>query len=289
MPIPISAIVITKNEELNLPDCLASIAWADEVLVVDSFSADRTQQVAENYGARFIQHAFENFAAQRNFAQRQAKYDWVFFVDADERVPPELRRELEQLKESDELARFNAYHIRRVHLISGRWFGDPKPVQITRRLADNIRRNEVSRLFDRRQARWERAIHEQVIVPEPHAVLASPILHFASTNFSLMLKDINKMTDLEAARLQHGRKSARPPSAIEAVARGFRLFIFVYFGWKLYKLGQIGLHYALISAFVKYLNYAKLGERIRIQNNDGLWTPQDTALLSQFIIDDNKV
>lgn len=93
-PILISAIVLTKNEEELLPGCLESLAWADEILVVDSFSTDRTVEVARNAGARVIQHPFTNFAAQRNYGQSQAWYDWVLFVDADERVSLELRGNL---------------------------------------------------------------------------------------------------------------------------------------------------------------------------------------------------
>jgi len=171
MAIPISAIVLTKNEEEMLPGCLESLAWADEILVVDSFSTDRTVEIARRAGARVVQHPFANFAAQRNYAQTQARYDWVLFIDADERVSEELRDEIRYLAATDRLSEFNAYHIQRVHLCSGRWIPDPTRRRVTPRLRAWIRCTEVPRLFDRRLAIWERPLHEVVRVPEPHGVL----------------------------------------------------------------------------------------------------------------------
>src|SRR5689334_902841 len=89
----ISAVVMTKNEAANVPACLAALAWADERLVVDSLSSDATVALAEQAGARVVAHPFTDYAAQRNFAQAQAAHDWVLFVDADERVTPELASE----------------------------------------------------------------------------------------------------------------------------------------------------------------------------------------------------
>ncbi len=82
----LSAIVLTRNEERNIAECLSSVSFAEELLVVDSGSADRTLAIAAEHGARVIAHPFSDFASQRNFAMSQAKGDWVLFIDADERV-----------------------------------------------------------------------------------------------------------------------------------------------------------------------------------------------------------
>ncbi len=146
MPTPVSAIVLTKNESDNLPECLATLTWADEVLVVDSLSTDDTVAKAQAAGARVIEHPFANFAAQHNFAQAQAQHDWVLFVDADERVSAELAREITALAQADRLADHAAYHIERLHLRSGRWFNtDPATRRFTPRLAAFIRRHEAIR------------------------------------------------------------------------------------------------------------------------------------------------
>jgi glycosyltransferase involved in cell wall biosynthesis len=287
MGIPISGVVLTKNEEDEIAACLESISWVDEILVVDSFSTDKTVEIAKPLATRVLQHPFKNFAAQRNYAQLQAKFDWVLFIDADERVSPELRDEIQALAQSGKLANYNAYHIRRVHLFSGKWFGEVKKIKLTPKLGKTIRKNEVPRLYNRNQATWERALHEQVIVPEPHEVLEGAILHYATSNLSRTLEDFNYFTDLEAARLHalHG-PAKRCPSILEALLRGFRLFVYMYLGLGLYKLGEQGFLLSFIGAFTKFINYAKLSERIRIQNDRGTWMELDRNLLEHFYVGD---
>ena len=96
---PVSVMIFTLNEELHLPSCLASLAWCDDVIVVDSFSSDRTGEICQDARVRFFQHPFEGFGSQRNWALETTapKYDWVLILDADERVTPELVRELAEV------------------------------------------------------------------------------------------------------------------------------------------------------------------------------------------------
>jgi glycosyltransferase involved in cell wall biosynthesis len=282
MPIPVSAIVLTKNEEENLPDCLASLRWADEIVVVDSFSTDRTVAIAQQHGARVVQHPFQDYAAQHNFAQTQAQHNWVLFVDADERVSPELAQEIRQLADSEALAQNNAYHIERLHLISGRWlFSDPARRKLTPRYQAHLRRVENPRLVDRRQAVWERPLHEIVRAPEPHGVLSGVIYHYANTNLSATFESFNSYTDREADYLYRTLKRNRV-SVVEALYRGVRTFLYLYVWWGWWKLGEQGLLMALINGCTKFVNYAKLGERLRIANDQGLWTERDRQLLKQF-------
>ncbi len=282
--IPISAIILTKNEAENLPECLASVAWADEVLVVDSLSTDETVAIAERAGARVVQHPFANYAAQRNYAQVQAACDWVFFVDADERVSVALRDEIVALAASGDLARCNAYHIQRVHLISGQWFTTPPDRPVTPALRASIRRLEVPRLFDRRQARWERALHEEVVVPEPHEVLNGVIRHYAGTNLALALDQFNSYTSLEAAYLHSQGKQA---SMVTALWRGARTFAYHYViqGW--FRYGENGLLMAAVAGMTKFTNYAKLWERRRIAVGQGIWTEADRRMLEQYQVKDH--
>lgn len=279
MTIPISAIVLTKNEEENLPGCLESLAWANEILVVDSFSTDRTVEIAQSAGARVIQHPFANFAAQRNYAQSQACYDWVMFIDADERVSPELRDEILALSRTSQLVEYNAYHVQRVHLFSGRWIPDPSRRRVTPRLRRWIRRVEVPRLFDRRLAVWERPLHEVVRVPEPHGVLEGVIYHYAMSNLSFVYESFNHYTDLEAAYLHRSRRHA---SLAEAIVRGLRSFVYHYLFAGLWRYGQQGLLLAITLGYTKFVNYAKLWERIRIQSGYGVWTERDQRLLRRY-------
>src|SRR3989338_3670761 len=92
----LSVLVPTNNEEGNIRDCLESVKWADEIFIVDSFSSDRTLEIARQYTNRIVQHEYINSATQKNWAIPQAKYEWVLIVDSDERVTKELREEIEK-------------------------------------------------------------------------------------------------------------------------------------------------------------------------------------------------
>lgn len=275
-PQPISAVVIAKDEAANITECLASLVWADERLVVDSFSTDDTVRLAQAAGARVIQHPFVDYAAQRNFAQAQAAHDWILFVDADERVTPALATEIQRLAVSGHLDDAQAYHIQRVHLVSGRWISTPPDRRVTPSLRAAIRQHEVPRLLNRRQAVWERSLHEVVNVPEPHQVLDGVICHYTGTNLSLALTSFNAYTDIEAAYLH---RQGRRTTILGAILRGLRSSAYQYFiaGW--WRHGEHGLMMAAFAGLTKFANYAKLWERRQIEANRGVWTAQDRALL----------
>lgn len=118
----VTAMIFTLNEEANLPHCLASLAWCDDVVVVDSFSTDATERICREAGARFFQHAFTGFGAQRNWALANTapRHPWVLVLDADERVPPDLARELMDLARQPE-AGVGAYRMRRRFHMWGKW------------------------------------------------------------------------------------------------------------------------------------------------------------------------
>jgi glycosyltransferase involved in cell wall biosynthesis len=119
---PVSCLVFTLNEELNLPHCLESLRWCDDVAVVDSFSTDRTEAIAKAAGARFAQHAFTGFGDQRNWslAQIPLKHPWALILDADERVPPDLVEEMARRlpAATEDVA---AFRVRRRFHLWGRW------------------------------------------------------------------------------------------------------------------------------------------------------------------------
>jgi glycosyltransferase involved in cell wall biosynthesis len=120
--VPVSAMVFTLDEELHLPSCLAALAWTDDVIVVDSFSRDRTEAIARAAGARFYQHAFEGFGKQRVWAlgNTDPKYEWILILDADERVTPELARELERILPATP-ENVAAFRVKRRFHMWGRW------------------------------------------------------------------------------------------------------------------------------------------------------------------------
>ena len=120
--IPVSVLIYTLNEEIHLPVCLDSLEWCDDIIVIDSFSTDRTQVIAEEYGVRFVQHEFEGFGSQRNWSldNIDIRHEWVLILDADEKVPIELAEEMGRIAKSDpqDIA---AYQVRRRFYMWGRW------------------------------------------------------------------------------------------------------------------------------------------------------------------------
>ena len=121
-PICVSVMIFTLNEEIHLPTCLATLGWCDDVIVVDSFSTDRTESICREHGVRFFQHAFDGFGSQRNWAleHTEPEHPWVLILDADERVPPALAHELAEVARSDPPG-VGAYRVRRRFHIWGRW------------------------------------------------------------------------------------------------------------------------------------------------------------------------
>lgn len=141
---PVSVMIFTLDEEIHLPSCLASLGWCDDVIVVDSFSRDRSRAIAEAAGARFVQHAFEGFGSQRNWAMDNVplKHDWVLVLDADERVPAELAAEMGRVVAGGP-ADIAAYRLRRRFHMWGRWLRH-----------SSLYPTWVVRLVDRRRVRY---------------------------------------------------------------------------------------------------------------------------------------
>ncbi|HYG81254.1 MAG TPA: glycosyltransferase family 2 protein, partial [Pyrinomonadaceae bacterium] len=117
----ISATIITFNEASNIREAIESVAWANEVLVVDSESTDATREIAEECGARVIRRAWPGFAAQKQFAADEARHDWIFSLDADERVSEELRHSIEDLLYTEETRLADGYRVARRSFYMDRW------------------------------------------------------------------------------------------------------------------------------------------------------------------------
>jgi len=166
----ISAVIITLNEEENIRAACESVAWADEIVVVDSESIDATRDVAADCGARVMVNRWPGFAAQKQFATNAATNDWVFSLDADERVSPELRRTIEQLKSKDGSSLDDGYRVPRRTFYMNRWIrggGWYPDYQL--------------RLFNRNQGSWgDRLIHEsfQMRAGARVGTLSGDLLHY---------------------------------------------------------------------------------------------------------------
>jgi len=168
----ISAVIITLNEADNIRAACESVAWADEILVVDSESTDATREIATECGARVINRPWPGFSAQKQFATNSATHDWVFSLDADERVSDQLTASIAALQVSDQSTLADGYRVARRAFYMDRWIkgGGWYP-------------NYQLRFFDRRLGRWrERLIHESVAMNEGARVetLSGDLLHYTA-------------------------------------------------------------------------------------------------------------
>lgn len=162
----LTAVVISYNEEHNISRCLKSLTWADEILVVDSGSTDRTREIAAQLGARVVEHPWEGYGQQKNWASSQARHSWVLFVDSDEEVTSELKEEI--LRFLSNPGQYKGMEFPRRTRFLGRWI-----------LRGGWYPNVLVRLAHRDFARWtEPAVHESLQVNGPVARAHSDLLHY---------------------------------------------------------------------------------------------------------------
>lgn len=168
---PLSVVIITLNEERNLPRCLESTAWAAEVVVVDSGSTDGTRQIAEKAGAKVLHHSWEGYGQQKNWALAQTTQPWVLFLDADEEVTHELREEIAAFLSTDGRVgseQFHGAHFPRKTKFLGRWI-----------LHGGWYPNRLVRLVRKQGASWtEPAVHESLQAAGPICAMSSDLLHY---------------------------------------------------------------------------------------------------------------
>jgi glycosyltransferase involved in cell wall biosynthesis len=198
----LSVVVLTHNEEKNIGACLASVTgWAKEVFIVDSFSTDATLRTATDFNVRVVEHAFGGYAAQRNWALRELPLstEWVLFLDADERVTPELRLELAKaLNEVDEGV--NGFYVKRRLVFMGRWikWGGYYPVWLLR-------------VFRRRYARCaDRLVNEHFLVEGGTRRIEGDLIHEDRRGVSHWIAKHNDYATLEAAELARLESAVGP-------------------------------------------------------------------------------
>lgn len=240
----LSVIVITKNEAANIRACLESVAWSDEIIVVDSGSSDGTVEICRNLGAKVYEHDWPGFGAQKNRALDYATHDWVFSIDADERVTPELQASIESvIAQPDE--RCDAYEISRLSSYCGRyirhsgWYPD-----------------YIVRLFKRGVARFsDDLVHERLLFAGNTGRLEGELLHYAFDNPEEVLRKVNHYSSAGAQMLrQRGRKT----TLTGAVLRGLWSFIRTYFLRAGFLDGREGFMLAVSNAEGTYYRYLKL-------------------------------
>jgi glycosyltransferase involved in cell wall biosynthesis len=184
----LSVCIITKNEEEELPRCLSSVKdIADEIIVIDDNSSDRTRTIAKEFGAKVYVHELENFASQKNYALGKATEDWVFFIDADEECTQELRDAIRQILTRAQDDGTNGYLIPRRNIILG------KEIKYSRWSPDKH-----IWLFKREKGKWIGRIHEEVHVDGKVGEITSAKIHYQYKTVTEFLAMVNNYTEREA-------------------------------------------------------------------------------------------
>jgi glycosyltransferase involved in cell wall biosynthesis len=252
--IRISAVIITYNEEDRLSDALASLEGvADEVVVVDSYSNDRTVEIARAAQARVWQNRFEDYGQQKNLAMAKASHEWVLNLDADERVSPELKRAVSELKEKGFPGNVAAFAIKRKTYYLGRWIRH-----------SGWYPDRKVRLFRKNAAAWQGRVHERLEVTGEVMALPGDILHFTYRDIGDHVRRLERYSIFQAEEIvKSGKKSLYLRLFILPQITFLRHFI-----WKMGILdGFPGLVIAVVSSWGTAMKYLKaISLKRRIQN-----------------------
>ncbi|RMF97435.1 MAG: glycosyltransferase family 2 protein [Candidatus Schekmanbacteria bacterium] len=249
----LTALIPCCNEEENIRDCLESVKWADEIFVVDSFSNDRTVEIAKEYTSRVIQHEYINSATQKNWAIPQASNEWVLIVDSDERVTPDLRDEIINILSSN--PRYDGYYIPRKNFFLGRevkygGWGYENDLNI--------------RLFRRDKGRYEdKEVHADIIIDGKVGRIKEPFLHYSYNSLEQYMKKMSRYTNWAAMDLCKKHKRI---GVTHLLFRPFFTFLKMYvlkFG---FLDGIRGIILAFLSSYYVYIKYAKAWEMINAEN-----------------------
>ncbi len=240
----LSVIIITRNEAADIRACLESVAWAEEIVVVDSASTDGTASICQELGAHVhVVHDWPGFGAQKNRALAHATRDWVLSLDADERVTPALRQEIETVVRENGPA--DAYDIPRSSSYCGRfmrhsgWYPD-----------------YVTRLFRRGSARFsDDLVHERLLVEGKTGRLRSEMLHYAFDGMEEVLRKVDQYSTAGALRMHAQGRNA---SLAGAVVRGLWSFVRTYILKRGFLDGREGFMLAVSNAEGTYYRYVKL-------------------------------
>lgn len=240
----ISGIVITHNEESNLRECLKSISWLNEIVIVDSQSEDNTLKIASEYTDIIFSVDISNVTEKRIFALDKAKFEWIIFVDADERVTEELKQEILSLKEN-EIEDINGFYINRKNFYFGKWIKHC-----------GLYPDYHLRVFRKDKAKiTERIVHEAVIVDGTTKKLKNDMLHHSSKDLTQMVDKVNYYSTLEALEHFHNKKKITKAGVF---THAFSAFFRVYTSRNGYKDRVYGFFVSLNDALVNFLTHLKL-------------------------------
>jgi glycosyltransferase involved in cell wall biosynthesis len=270
MRIPVSVLILTKNEEKDLPGCLQSIRWSDDIHLYDSYSEDNTVSIAQQLGAKITQRSFDDWSTHQNWGLSNIlfKYEWVFYIDADERMSDSLTVAINQAANLPD-QEFSAYRIQRRDFFMGTWL---KHVQTT---------PYYIRLFRPEKIRYERLVNPVTIVDGPIGQLSGYLDHYPfSKGISHWLERHNSYSTFEAQQIYDNQRNSGSFSFTKALftkdfqarryhqkelfyrlpARPLMKFFILYFLKRGFLDGKPGLTYAILQSIYEYMIVLKVIE-----------------------------
>ena len=246
----ISAVIIAKNEEDKISDCLRSVGWVEEILVIDSGSSDKTKYISKKLGAKVLEYNGGSYSEWRNYGLQKSRGDWIFYIDADERCSEGLRKEISEVIYGN--GKIGAYAIPRENIILGKvmrhggWWPD-----------------FVKRLYMRGVLKkWSGELHEEPEYTGELGHLKNPLIHQKQNTLSQMLEKTNSWSLVEA-KLMYDAKHPKM-NLIRFTTAIFREFNKRMFVEKAFLDGSEGIVYAIYQTYSRFISYAKLWE---LQNN----------------------
>lgn len=244
----ISASIIVRNEAHNIAEVCETVAWADEIVVVDSDSTDDTIEIARRYTDRVFQHEFKGYKDKHQFADAQTTGDWIFWIDADERVTPELREAIERLRGLPDEKRSDGYKIARRTDYLGEWV-----------LHSGWYPDYQMRLYRKSKSYWDGvAPHETARVNGEVSVLPGELLHYTKRDLSEHHRVTESYATLAA---EHYAKQGRKVGPFGIFINAVSAFVRTYILKQGFRDGARGLIIAGFTSYGVFLKYAKLWER----------------------------
>jgi len=265
----VSVLILTLDEEINLPECMQSVSWSDDIVVFDSFSSDRTVEIAKSAGARVVQRKFDNWSSHQNWAVENIEFNhpWVYYSDADEIVPPELRDEILKVTSDKERAEV-AYRLRFKNMFMGKWIKH-----------SSLYPSWIPRLWRPEKIRWKREANPVAVIDGPVGFLQNHFLHYSfNKGFAAWFEKHNNYSSHEAIEtlkdLDHGaidfkglissnpvrRRIALKRLSFRMPARPVANFLYRYLLRAGFLDGREGLSYCTLQAVYEYMICCKVKE-----------------------------
>jgi glycosyltransferase involved in cell wall biosynthesis len=252
---PVSAVIITRNEQEHIERCLASLAWADEILVVDAESTDRTPELCRRADApwagklRLLTRAWTGFRDQRSYAMKEARHDWLLVVDADEACSPELAARVRELLAAPEGPPSRAYKVRRVEYFLG------KPIE-----HGIWNPSYQDRFFNRQGVSYVNEVHEYPVFPRPPLLLHEPLHHSPAFSAERFLDKMNRYTSIEARdRVRQGQRT----NAFRILGAFPAMFLKNYLYYRAWRDGMHGLVISVLEGVSRAVRHVKMWQAQR--------------------------